>query len=267
VEEGDVAVVNVRVEGEEGEGRTFMTVVGQTFPQMDQALMGMKVEEMKHVNLTFPENFQEKDWAGKPLSCVVTISSLSAVQMPALDEEFAKSLKTENVDELKHRLRDTIARAKESMIQDMMNRNLLNVLLERSTVHVPDNMWESIAARRLQETAMEQRQKGKTMEEYAQENDMSVEQLVENWKEVAHNEVKRAILIREVFTRENMKLNERDLNQELFSMAQEYEIQPEELVGILKKNNQIEEIQFRAIARKVTDYLREKAEIKEVAMA
>lgn len=267
VEEGDVAVVNVKIEGEEGEGRTFMTVVGQTFPQMDQALMGMRVEEMKHVNLTFPDNFQEKDWAGKPLSCVVTVSSLSAVQMPALDEEFAKSMKTDNLDDLKEKLRETIQRAKEQMIRDIMNRNLLNALLEKSTVHVPDNMWENIAARRLQETAMDQRQKGKTLEEYAKENDMTVEQLVENWKEVAHNEVKRAILIREVFTREKMKLTDYDLNNELYAMAAEYEIQPEELVNILKKNNQIEEIQFRSIARKVTDFLRDNAEVKEVAMA
>lgn len=267
VEESDVAVVNVKVEGQEGDGRTFMTVVGQTFPQLDEALMGMRVEEIKHVDLTFPENFQEKDWAGKSFKCVVSINSLSSVQLPELDEEFAKSLKTENVDELKTKLRETISRAKESMVRDIVNRNLLTTLLERSTVHVPDNMWENIAARRLQEIAMEQRQKGETFEDYAKERNMSTDELVEEWKQTAHNEVKRAILIREVFAREKMQITEMDLNQELFAMAHEYEIQPDELINILKKNNQIEEIHFRAIARKVSDFLRENAEMKEAVTA
>jgi trigger factor len=265
--EGDVAVVNVKVEGQEGDGRTFMTVVGQTFPQLDQALTGMKVEEMKHVNLTFPENFQEKDWAGKELSSVVTLNSLSAVKMPEVDENFAKSLKTDNVDELKGRLRDTIARAKEQMVGEIVSERLLDVLLERSTVQVSDNMWENLASRRLQETAEEQRQQGKTLEEYAKENDMTLEQLVEEWKDKARIHVKRALLIREVFTKEKMQLTNQELNEELFAMASEYEISPEELLALLKKNNQVEELHFRSIARKVGNFLAEHADAKEVAMA
>lgn len=265
--EGDVAVVNVKVDGEEGDGRTFMTVVGQTFPGLDEALIGMKVEEMKHVDLTFPESFQEKDWSGKSLSCVVAVNSLSAVKLPELDEAFAKLMKTENVDELRERLRDTIAKAKEEMVKEIVNEQLLDALLERSTVHVSDNMWENLAGRRLQETAEDQRKQGKSLEDYAKENGMTLEELVENWKEKAQIHVKRALLIREVFTKEQMKLNNQELNQELFAMAQEYEITPEDLLNILKKNNQIEELHFRAIARKVGDFLIEHADQKETVTA
>jgi trigger factor len=168
---------------------------------------------------------------------------------------------------LKERLRDTILRAKEEMVGEMVNERLLDGLLERSTVHVPDNMWEILAGRRLQETADEQREQGKSLEDYAKENDMTLEQLVENWREKARVHVKRALLIREVFTREKMTLSNQELNEELFLMAQEYEMQPEDLLGILKKNNQIEELHFRAIARKVGKFLSENSDAKEVAMA
>ncbi|MFI5387018.1 MAG: trigger factor [Fimbriimonadales bacterium] len=264
---GDVAVVNVKVNGEEGDGRTFMTVVGQTFPQLDQVLAGMKVEEMRHADLTFPENFQEKDWAGKSLSCTVTVNSLSAVKLPPLDESFAKSLKTESVEELKARLKDTIIRAKEDMVKEIVNEQLLDKLLERSTVHVPDNMWENLAARRLQETADEQKKQGKSLEQYAKENGMEFDELVENWKEKARTHVKRALLIREVFTKEKMTLGNQELNQELYAMSQEFEMQPEDLHAILKKNNQMEELHFRAIARKVGDFLSEHAAAKEIVTA
>lgn len=265
--EGDVAVVNVKVEGQEGDGRTFMTVVGQTFPQLDQALMGMHVEEMKHVDLSFPENFQEKDWAGKDFSSVVTLNSLSAVKMPEIDEAFAKSLNTDNVDELKTWLRTQIGSSKEEMVREIVNERLLDSLLERSTVHVPDNMWESLASRRLQETAAEQQQKGKSLKDYAEENGMTIEDLTENWKEKALIHVKRALLIREVFTAEKMNLSNAELSQEVYAMAGEYEMQPEDLLAILRKNNQVEELHFRAIARKVSNFLIEHAETKEAALA
>jgi trigger factor len=128
-------------------------------------------------------------------------------------------------------------------------------------------MWENLAARRLQETAEEQRQAGKTLEEYAKENDMTVEQLVEEWKDKARLHVKRALLIREVFTKEKMQLTNQELNQELFAMAGEYEMEPEELLAALKKNNQVEELHFRSIARKVGNFLSEHANAKEVALA
>ncbi len=261
-QEGDVAVVNIKIDGKEGDGRTFMTVVGQTFPQLDKALIGMKVEEMKHIDLAFPENFQEKDWAGKKHKATVSVNSLSAVTLPELDEDFAKSLKTENIDDLRARMKDTIGHAKQEMVREIVNAQLLDTLLERSTVHVPDNMWEGLAARRLQETALEQQKAGKTMEQYAEENGMTVEDLAEKWNESAQVHVKRALLIREVFTREKMQLSNAELSEELVSMAQEYEMSPEDLLTLLRKNNQVEELHFRAIARKVGEFLAEHADAK-----
>lgn len=265
--EGDVAVVNIKIEGEEGEGRNFMSIVGQTFPQLDQTLSGMKVEDMKHVNLTFPDNFQEKDWAGKPYSCIVTLNSASAVKLPELDEAFAKSLESENVDELKARLKEGVARAKLEMINEVLSEQAMEKLLERSKVEVSDNSWEDIANRRLQETAEEQRGKGKTLENYAEENGMTLEGLINAWRERSALYIRRAFLIREVFTKEQMKLTSQELNLELNIMAQEYEVAPDEMLKSLQQNEALEELRFRAISRKVSSFLIENADIKEVALS
>jgi trigger factor len=266
-QEGDVAVVNIKIDGEEGDGRNFMTIVGQTFPQLDQALSGMKVEEMKSLDLTFPENFQEKDWAGKPYKCQVSLNSISAVKMPELDDAFAQSLKTDNIDDLKTRLKSQIEKAKGDMVREIVSEQLLEKLVERSKIEVSDNMWEALALRRLQETEQEQREAGKTLEQYAAENGMTVESLTEAWRQKARMHVQRALAIREVFTQEKMTLSNAELNQELFAMANEYEIQPEEMLNLLRKNNALDELHFRAISRKVGDFLAENAEVKEVAMA
>lgn len=267
VEEGDVAVINIKIEGETGEGKNFMSVAGQNFPQLDEALTGMKVEEMKNLELTFPENFQEKTWAGQTHKVQVTVNSLSAVTLPELDDAFAQSLKTENVDDLKEKIRSGISSAKEQMVRQMLHDQLLTKLMERSQVSVSDNMWEGLALRRLQETAQEQARQQKTLEQYAAENGMTVDQLAQAWRERAKLEVERALLIQGVFSGEKMQLTNEDLNQELFAMAGEFGMSPEDLFKMLQTNQAMDELQFRSLARKVGDFLLQNAEVTEAAPA
>ena len=264
VQEGDVAVVNVKLEGETGEGRNFMTIAGQTFPDLDTALLGMKVEDMKNLEVTFPETFQEKDWAGKTHAIQLTLNSLSGVKLPELDDSFAQSLKTESVEDLKVRVQEGIKRAKEQMLAEMVTEQLLEKLHERSEVYVSDNMWEALADRRMRETAEEQQKEGKSLEMYAAENGMTMDQLKEAWNEKAKVHVERALMIREVFVSEKMELTNTELNEELYAMSQEYGVEPEQMWEMLKRNEAIDELHFRAISRKVSNFLDENAEVNLV---
>lgn len=262
VDSGDVAFINIKPEGD-ASGRNFMTSVGQTFPQLDAAVSGLKVEDMKNLELTFPANFQEKDWAGKTMKVQLTLNSASAVKLPELDDEFAQSLKADNVADLKAKVTETLNSAKESLGRDILIEQAMDALLAGSEVEVSDNAWEEIATRRLQETAQEQGQKGKTMEDYAKENGMTLEELVVAWQEKAQLYIKRAFLIREIFAAEKMQLTNLDLTRELAAMAYEFQVSPEQMFEILKKNRSLEEVQFRAISSKVSEFLLENADIKD----
>lgn len=267
VQDGDVAVVNIRPDGDP-EGRVFMIVVGQTqFPQLDSALLDMKLEEMKNLDLTVPETFQDKEWAGQSFHAQITLNSLNAVRLPEVDDAFAQSLKSDNVTELRNRIREVLGRAKIQMGRDVMVEKLLDTLHERSTIHVSDNMWEELANRRIMEQAEEQRKLGKSLETYAQENGMTLEELVNSWKDKAKLHVERALMIREIFTAENMQLTNTELNTELHLMAQEYGVDSEEMLRLLQQNNALEELQYRSISRKVSDYLVENADVQEMATA
>jgi trigger factor len=184
-----------------------------------------------------------------------------------LDSTFAQSLKTESVDELRARIREQLGYAKAQMVRDMMVEQAMERLLERSKVEVSDNSWEDIANRRLSETQQEQQQAGKTLEEYAVESGMTLEGLIQNWREKAQLYIKRAFLIREVFVREKMSLTNEDLNLELMVMANEYNVEPKEMADLLHKNQALEELRFRAISRKVSDVLLAEAKIAEGPVA
>lgn len=139
-------------------------------------------------------------------------------------------------------------------------------LLERSEVFVSDNMWEAVADRKLRETEEEQRKEGKTLESHAAENGMTIEQLVEARKQDAKMHVERALVLNEVYKAENMKLADTDLQAELFEMAREFEVEADELLNMLKKNNALEELHFRALSRKVIDFLDSQSEAEAVAI-
>ncbi|MFN8219929.1 MAG: hypothetical protein U0S12_07325 [Fimbriimonadales bacterium] len=102
---------------------------------------------------------------------------------------------------------------------------------------------------------MEQGQAGKTFEEYAKENGMTVEQLVEAQQEEAKLFVQRAVVVREIFAQEKMELSNQELNIELFDMAREFNVAPQELLTVLRKNRAVDDLYFRAIYRKVTKFL------------
>jgi len=265
VETGDAVVINLKVDGEEGEGRNFMTIAGQMFPALDEAILGMKVEEMKHLELEFPAEFQEADWAGKTLAAQVSVNSLSAVKLPELDETFAQSLQSESVEDLRSRIKNAIIGAKHQMVKELVTDQLLERLHEKSTVYVSDNMWEALASQRMQETYDEQRKEGKTLEQYAAENGMTVEQLDEAWRSKAKTHIERALLIREVFTQEQMQLTNEELNAELYAMAREYDVEAEQMFNMLRENNAMDELHFRAISHKVTALLEENADVTEIS--
>ena len=235
-------------------------------PVQKPAIEVTEEEVDKQLEVTFPENFQEKDWAGQTHKIQVAVNSLSGVKLPDLDDSFAQSLKTESVEDLRERVRAGLGRAKAEMLRELVTEQLMERLQERSQVFVSDNMWESLAERRLRETAEEQRKEGKSLESYAAEKGMTMEQLHDAWKKNAKLQVERALMIKEVFVKEEMQLANAELNAELFEMAHEYNVEVDEMLKMLQRNEAVDELHFRAISRKVTDFLQSQAEVSEVAL-
>lgn len=259
-QEGDFAVVGIRAEGEDKD-RRFMTVVGQTFPQLDQTLMGMEAEDTKVADLTFPETFQEKDWAGKPMKVDVTLRSLSAAEVPDLDEDFAKELNAESVDQLKESVREQLTEAKKRMVNDYVNEQILEELMKTSKVEVADTLWEGVAERRIHEIANDAQKEGKTLEDIAAANNMSLEELTEKIGERAQAEVKHAVAIRRIFDDEKMKLDQADIRDQIVMIAQENNMTPDDALRALRKNGSLAEVEFRAIYNRVLKFLRDEANL------
>lgn len=266
IAEGDIAVVNIKIEGEEGDGRNFMIVAGQAFKELDAVITGMHVEEMNKLELSFPKDFQEKDWAGKKHKTQVTIRSVNSVVMPELDDEFAKSLaskdmKAKDLADLKEKIKASILEAKQSVGLEYVNEAILEVITKSSEVHVPDTMWEAVANQRLQEEAQAAAKDGKKLEEVATAHGMTIEEYVSKWQIEAKTQVQRAVIANTIFKTEKMKLENSDLSESLNEMAMEYGVHPGQLFEVMKKNKNFTELEVRTVYRKVMGFLTSNAKI------
>jgi len=257
IQEGDMAVVNIRPDGDAGEGKTFMVITGQTFADLDNAILGMAVEEIKHASLSFPGTFQEKEWATKKFDATITVRSVSTNAAPELDDDFAQSLKAADVKDLKEKVREGIQRAKHQINQEMVNEQLFDQLMGQSEVTVPDTTWEQVANQRLQEMANELAQQKKSVADYAKENGMTVEELVTAQQKEAKIHVQRAVLIEHIFKAEDMKIDNNDANRHFLQIAHENEVPEEQLSKFAKKYGQgiRNEIVFRTMHTKVVEFL------------
>ena len=261
IQEGDMAVVNIKQDGDQGDGRTFMTIAGQTFPGLDSQIMGMAAEEIKSAELEFPANFQDKDWAGTKANCQITIRSISSVQVPELDDTFAQSLNAQGVEDLKEKVVMGIKSAKEKMSNDMVHEQLLDQLSANSKIIVATTTWESVADRRLREMAAELGQQRKTLETYAKDQNMTVEQLREALQHEAKIHVERAVMIETIFKNEGMVISDDEANRHFIEVAQSNGIQPDDLPKFVKEYGpQIrEEVIYRSMHSMVLNFLRENA--------
>ncbi len=261
IETGDMALVNIKPEEVEGDGRSFMIMAGQTFEDLDGAIRGMKVDDVRSVELGFPENFQEADWAGKTLKSTVAIRSITGMSLPDLDDEFAKTFNLDNVEELRGRVKERMIEAKTSMIRDAANDSLLDQIVKASTVVVSDVTWQRMAQRRMQDMAQDLQRAKQTAEEYAKAQGMTVEELQSAIEAEARVHVERAVVIERVFKAEELQITDDVANEHFIAVLRESNVPPEQVQEFAKGNAEAirNEVTYRAMFMLVMNRLRELA--------
>ncbi len=266
IKKGDNALINIKVDGEDGEGRNFVVVAGQTFEDLDKSLEGMSPDDIKSASLGFPEGFQEADLAGRTVQCTITVKNVSAVEMPELDDEFAKTLNLTNLDQLRENIRQYIQNAKGQMATEMLHERLLEQVMALSEVHVPDTYWENVAERRVASIKKESEDAGSSFAEVAERNGMTEEKFMDVVRDQARAEVHRAQVVDKIFRLEGLTITTQDVNAQFLRIVRENQIPENELKRFAKENARAiqQEVSHRAMYAKVLTLLEDTAVVSEV---
>ncbi len=243
---------------EGGSARSHPLTIGSgTFiAGFEEKLIGAKVGQELDVDVTFPDDYHDKRYAGKPATFKCKILSIKHRQLPELNDEFAaKASSFKTLDELKDNVLKNMKAAAENAAIERQRQDLIDKIAEGITVDIPPVMVEEQITKMIRERELQLQAAGMSMEEYFQESGHAMDELRESMREDAEKAVRISLMLETVAETEDIHVDEQDYRYELAVLAATYGIPPKEIQKIIRKERQGALLVSNALRRKVISFL------------
>ena len=242
-ENGDTVVIDfvgsvdgVEFDGGKGENHSLELGSGQFIPGFEDQLVGAKSGDEVEVKVTFPEDYQAADLAGKAAVFVTKVNEVKAKEVPALDDELAKDLddEVETLDELKAKYRKELEAAKEIAFDDAVEGAALDLAVENAEiVELPEEMVEDEVHRAMNEFMGNMQRQGISPEMYFQITGTTQEDLHKQYEADADKRVKTNLVIEAVAAAEGFDATEEEIQKEINDLAAEYNMEVSQVSALL----------------------------------
>ncbi|MCI6611791.1 trigger factor [Mitsuokella jalaludinii] len=263
VKDGDFTTLDFKgfVDGEAfdgGEGKDYPLQIGSNsfIPGFEDQLVGAKIGEERDVNVKFPEEYHAKELAGKDATFKCTIRSIKTKELPAIDDELAKKVsKFEMLDELKADIRKNLEENAERTAENDQKSAAIEMATNNITVDIPAVMIDNRVTAMIQEMAMRLEQQGMKLEQYLQYAGTDIAKLREQYRETAEKNVKTDLMLEEVAKAEDIKVEAKDLDEEVAAMAAAYGATPQQVQKIIKEQGRIGDLAASVLRKKTAQFI------------
>ncbi len=227
-----------------------------------EGLLGMSSGDSRTVEHTFPEEFSVEALAGKTVSYTVEVHEIREKQLPEIDEDFAKGVGLESVEQLRESITTRIREQKEERNHNLIRRQLLDALAASTTFELPESSIESRREQMLTNFMGNQMQQGATEEDF----ERNKEKLYEGADAAARNRVKLDFIIGKIAEKEEVTVTDEDFGAYIYNRANQTRQNPEDIVKHLKNNRDaINEIRQNLLVDKTLLKIAEKTDRTEVS--
>ena len=252
-----------RFEG--GKAENYDLVIGsKTFIEgFEDQIIGHKQGDKFDVNVTFPNDYQAKEFQGKDAKFEVEINSITEKQLPELDDEFAKDISEfDTLDELKKSLADKLAESKKEYAQSVKQNQAVEALVKKSEVSAPESMVNREIDFEMQNLDQRLQQMGLNLTQYIEMTKMEMGQIRDQYRSQAEARVKANLVIDEVALKENIEVSDEEKEEELKQTAKNYGVDDfEKFKEIFAKNVSDETLVENIKRRKAVELLASKAKV------
>lgn len=241
----DIKLDGVSIEG--GQGKDVPVIIGENYfvPGFEEAVVGMKAGETKQVKLTFPTDYSAKHLAGKLTDATITVHKVNKVVLPAMDEEFAKTLNFKSLAELEEQIRQNLQKELTAKAdQEFENKVLEAVINQASFDPIPAPMMEYELDRMMEELKQQVEDQGGKLNDYLEHVKKTPEELRTGWKDHAEKRIKGALVIKAVAEAENITISEEAITTEVEKRKAAYKESPD-------VQKQLDGLEFRGYTRTV----------------
>lgn len=259
---GDTVVIDfvgsvdgVEFDGGKGENFSLELGSGQFIPGFEDQLVGAKAGETVEVNVTFPEQYQAEDLAGKDAKFVTTVHEVKAKEVPALDDELAKDIdeEVETLDELKAKYRKELESAKEIAFDDAVEGAALELAVANAEiVELPEEMVHDEVHRAMNEFMDNMQRQGISPEMYFQLTGTTEEDLHKQYEADADKRVKTNLVIEAIAKAEGFEASDEEIEKEINDLASEYNMEVEQVRNLLSTDMLKHDIAMKKAVEVVT---------------
>jgi len=264
IENGDTVVIdfegfldNVAFEGGKGENHSLEIGSGSFIPGFEEQLIGMKTNETKEITVTFPEEYQATDLAGKEAVFKVAVHEIKQKKLPEVDDELALDADIDGVntlEELKLHITTQLANTKERDAENKYQDELFEAVISNSQVDVPDVMVENELNSIVEDVKRNITNQGLDFATYCSITNTTEEQVRENFRSQAEKRVALNLILEEVIKVENIEVDDEEVATEIEKIAEAYGEQYEQIKTYVEAQKDMikEDLKFR----KASDLIR-----------
>ena len=259
---GDIVVIDFKgfigdeaFEGGEAKGYELELGSGSFIPGFEEQLEGKVAPVDTEVNVTFPENYQVADLAGKEAKFEVTVHDVKEKVLPELTDEFVKEFSKEaasTVAEYKEKLKEEIKLEKENLAEKSYSDKVISTAVENAKVSVPEKLVEQEVNSMFEQFTGNLSRQGLSFDLYEQFTGKGEADLKAEMKSDAENKIKTSFVLGEIAEVEKVEVTDADIDAEVKELATMYNMTEE---GI-KQRISVEDLRGELVIQKTVDFLK-----------
>lgn len=264
-ENGDSVVIDyagsvdgVAFEGGTAKNQTLTLGSGHFIPGFEDQVVGKNIGEEFDVNVTFPEDYHAKELAGKAAVFKVKLHSINKVELPALDDDFAKDVSEfDTFNEYKADVKAKIEKRHETTAENKVEDALMTTLIDSLEDEIPEAMFVAETENCVRDYDNSLRMRGLDLNTYFKYTGLNLDGLREQLRPQAERQVKGRLILEKVAALENITPSEDEINEEFNKMATAYSVPLEQVKQSIDAAVIAEDLKVR----KALDLIKEKANI------
>ena len=231
-------VDGVAFEGGKGENYPLTIGSGAFIPGFEEQLIGAEIDKETEVKVTFPEEYQAKELAGKEAVFKCTVHEIKAKELPELDDEFASEVseEAETLEDYKAEVKAKIKERKENEGKEKKENQAVEQAVANAEIDLPAPMVDLQAKQMADDFARRIMQQGMSVEQYFQFTGLNGEKMMEELKPQAEKRIRTRLVLEAIVAAENIEVSDERLDEELQKMADSYQMKVEKLKEFMGEN-------------------------------
>lgn len=249
------------------EFKEYSIVVGKSKDKytLDKDLLGMKKGDEKTVTIKYPDDYHIKEFTGKEITYVIRLAEVSTVELPEVDDEFAKGSGYESAEDMKIKTKEYLENFINDRISTDVKNDLMNKVIEKCTFDIPETMVLNEMYSIFKKTQQRIGYNADNIEHFAMALGLDPEEYRKKLREDAFISIKHTLVLSEVAKKEDLKVSAEKYQETLKKFSAQLGKSVQEIEGMIEENKSKESVENDIVLDNAMNLIYINANIKKLS--